>query len=159
MREADRRKLDEIADDLIDSVLVLSRRVSREAPHPHGKKFDPSRFVLRKVQELGPVRMSEIGRHMEISKPYMTALVDKLIGESLVERVMEPGDRRVVNIRITAAGRSVLREFTKAARETVIMRLSSLDSEDIASLHESMKNIRRIALKLDQDRTRKSGPG
>jgi len=159
MREADRRKLDEIADDLIDSLLVLSRRVSREAPHPHGKKFDPSRFVLKTVQELGLVRMSEIGRHMEISKPYMTALVNKLISEGLVERVMEPGDRRVVNIRITAAGRGVLREFTKAARETVIVRLSSLDSEDIASLHESVRKIRSIALKLDQDKAKKSEMG
>lgn len=159
MREADRRKLEEIADDLIDSILVLSRKVSREAPHPHGKKFDPSRFVLKKVQELGLVRMSEIGRHMEISKPYMTALVNKLISEGLVERVMEPGDRRVVNIRITAAGRGVLREFTKAAREIVIMRLSSLDSEDIASLHESVRKIRSIALKLDQDKAKKSEMG
>ena len=159
MREADRRKLDEIADDLIDSLLILSRRVSREAPHPHGKKFDPSRFVLRKVHELGLVRMSEIGRHMEISKPYMTALVDKLIGEGLVERVTEPGDRRVINIRITAAGRDVLREFTKAARKIVIMRLSSLDSEDIASLHESVRKIRSIAFKLDQDKTKKPEQG
>lgn len=159
MRDSDRWKLDEIADDLIDSLLVLSRRVSRESPHPHGKKFDPSRFVLRNVQELGLVRMSEIGRHMEISKPYMTALVSKLISEGLVERVMEPGDRRVVNIRITAAGRDVLREFTKAAREAVIMRLSSLDSEDITSLHGSVRNIRSIVFKLNQDKTKKSELG
>lgn len=151
MKEADRRKLDEIADNLIDSILVLSRRVSKGAPHPGAKKFDPSLFVLKKVQELGPVRMSEIGRHMEISKPYMTALVDKLTGDGLVERSTEPGDRRVVNIRITAKGRAVLREFTKHARETVVMRLSSLDSQDISSLHESVKNIKRIASKLDME--------
>jgi DNA-binding MarR family transcriptional regulator len=151
MREADRRMLDEIADDFIDSILVLSRRVSKGAPHPGAKKFDPSRFVLKKVEELGPIRMSEIGRHMEISKPYMTALVNKLIRDGLVERSTEPGDRRVVNIRITVRGRAVLSEFKKKARETVIMRLSSLDSQDISSLHGSVKNIKRIASKLDPD--------
>ncbi len=151
MKEADRRMLDEIADDLIDTILVLSRRVSKGAPHKGAKKFDPSLFVLKKVQELGPIRMSEIGRHMEISKPYMTALVDKLTGDRLVERSTEPGDRRVVNIGITAKGRAVLGEFTKHARETVVMRLSSLDSQDISSLHESVKNIKRIASKLDME--------
>ena len=156
MREADRKKLDEIADDLIDSILVLSRRVSKGSPHPGAKKFDPSRFVLKKVQEFGPIRMSEIGRHMEISKPYMTALVDKLICEDLVERSTEPGDRRVVNIRITGKGRAVLREFKKDARETVIMRLSSLDSQDVSSLHESVKNIKRIASKLDPESAKDS---
>ncbi len=149
MREVDRKRLDEIADDLMGSVQVFSRRVAREAHHAHGGKFDPSRFVLKHVQELGPIRMSEIGRHMEISRPYMTALVDKLINEGLVERVTDPDDRRVVEIRITPQGRQVLREFRKTSRETVIKRLSSLSSKDISSLHDSMRNIRNIISRLD----------
>lgn len=155
MREVDQRKLDEIADDLMDSILVLSRKVHREG-HQGGMKFDPSRFVLKKVHHLGTVSMSEIGRHMEISKPYMTALVDKLIAEGLVERIEDPDDRRVVKIRITAAGRNIHKEFTKRAREAVVSRLSSLDSEDIESFHESVKNIRSILSKLDQEKTDKS---
>ena len=159
MTETDRKKLDEIADDLMDSILIFSRRVAKESAHPGGRKFDPSRFVLRKVQETGPISMSEIGRHMEISKPYMTALVDKLISEGLVERITDPDDRRVVKIRITAAGRNVIREFTKAAREAVITRLSSLSSEDISSLHESTKKMRSILARLEQDRAREPGHG
>ncbi len=90
----------------------------------------------------------------------MTAAVktryDKLIGEGLVERVTDPEDRRVVEIRITTAGRDVLRDFERIAREAVIKRLSSLSTEDISSLHDSMRNIRSIISKLDQDKTRKS---
>jgi len=149
MREADRRKIEEVAEVLMDSILAFSRRVARESAHPGGKKFNPSRFVLKKVEELGPVRMSELGRHMEISKPYMTCIVDMLIDEGLVERVYDPRDRRVVKIRITGAGRDVLREFTEAVRASIVRRLSSLSSEDVSSLLESMQDANRILSKLD----------
>ncbi len=152
MNESDRRLLGEITTDLMDSMLVFSRRLGKDAPHPGGRHFDPSRFVLKKVHELGPVRMSEIGRNMEISRSYMTALVNKLIREGLVERVLDPHDRRVVMIRITDSGRNALKEFKRIARETVIKRLSSLDSEDIKALHQSMKSIKRILSKLDQEK-------
>ncbi len=153
MKDSDRKKLEEIADDMMDSVLVFSRRVSREGSHHSGWKFDPSRLVLKKVQEMGTVPMSRIGSHMEISKPYMTALVDKLIAEGLVERIADPDDRRIIRIRITHAGKEVLREFNRLARESIVRRLSSLDVDDISALHESTRKTRNILSKLDQERT------
>jgi hypothetical protein len=41
------------------------------------------------------------------------------------------------------------------ARETVMKNLSSLDSKDISSLHESMKRIRSITSKLERNETGK----
>jgi len=103
----------------------------------------------------GPLSMSMIGRHMGVSKPYMTALVDELINEGLVERVPDPDDRRVVNIRITHAGRQETKDFTRSAREAVIKNLTSLDADDVSTLHEMVRDIRRIITKLDQEHTRK----
>jgi len=153
--DTNRKKLEDIADDILDSFPIFFRRVSREGSHPGSKKFDPSRFVLRAVWKHGPVRMSEIGIHMGISKPYMTLLVNRLICEGLVERVTDTDDRRVVIITITEAGRDAIREFTRDARETVMKNLSSLDSGDVSSLHESMKRIRGITSKLERNETRK----
>ena len=85
----------------------------------------------------------------------MTLLVNKLISEGLVERVSDADDRRVVNVTITEAGRDAIREFSRTAREAVIKNLSSLDSGDISSLHESMKRIRSITSKLDRNEKRK----
>ena len=155
MTDTNRRKLEDIADDILDSVPIFFRRVSREEAHPGSKKFDPSRFVLRAVWKHGPVRMSEIGKHMGISKPYMTLLVNRLISDGLVERVPDPHDRRVVNVTITEAGRAAIRVFMRNARETVMKNLSSLDSRDISSLHESMKRIRSITSKLERNETGK----
>ena len=159
MASSDRKKLEEIADDFTDSFPAVFRRVSRGATHPGSKKFDPSRVVLRIAVMHGPVCMSGVCKHMGISKPYMTALVDKLINEGLVERVPNPDDRRVVEIKITDAGRRVTREFTKDTRETIVKNLSSLDSKDISTLHSSMKNIRKVISRLDQDRSSECSQG
>lgn len=161
MTRAERKKLEDIADGFMDSFPAFFRRVSRGATHPSARKFDPSRFVLKAVQMHGPVRMSEIGRHMGISKPYMTALVDKLINDGLVERVSDPADRRVVNVKITHAGKEEIEDFTKGAREALIKSISSLDSEDISTLHEMVQNVRGIISKLDRKETgkRRTGKG
>ena len=150
MTRADKKKLEDIADGFMDSFPIFFRRVSRGAAHPSARRFDPSMFVLKVVRMHGDVRMSEIGRHMGISKPYMTALVDKLISEGLVERAPDPDDRRVVNVRITCAGKEAIKDFEKCTRETVLKNLSSLDSEDISTLHEMVQNIRDIVSKLDR---------
>ena len=159
MTRADKKKLENIAEGFTDSFPALFRRVSRGAPHPSAKKFDPSKFVLKVVQVHGTVRMSEIGRHMGISRPYMTALVDKLIREGLVERVSDPHDRRVVNVRTTPAGRKAIKDFENRTREVVLKNLSSLDPEDISTLHEMVLNIKDIVHKMDMKEKSKCKSG
>ncbi|HIJ16884.1 MAG TPA: winged helix-turn-helix transcriptional regulator [Thermoplasmata archaeon] len=155
MTRADQKKLEDIADGLMDSFPVFFRRVTRGATHPSARKFDPSRIALKAVLMHGPLRMSMIGRHIGISKPYMTALVDNLISEGLVERVQDPDDRRAVIVRATDAGKEEMKEFTKSARQAVIKNLSSLDSNDISALHEMVLNIKDVISKLDKEEASK----
>jgi len=159
MSRADQKKLEDIADGFMDTFPAFFRRVSRGVAHPSARKFDPSRFVLKAVHIHGPVRMSVIGSHMGISRPYMTALVDKLIEDGLVERVPDPDDRRVVNVRITDAGKEEIKDFTESARKAVIKNLSSLDSEDISTLSELMRKFRDIVSKWDREETGKRRSG
>jgi DNA-binding MarR family transcriptional regulator len=149
MTIARQRILEQIADDILDSVPILLHRVLKGDSGQGPRKIDPSRFVLRAVWKHGPVRMSEIGKHMGASKPYMTHLVNKLIEDGLVERIPDHGDRRVVNIAITEDGREAVEAFMKQVRANVIRNLSSLDSKDTSSLCESMRLIRSVTSKLE----------
>jgi len=44
--------------------------------------------------------MSEIGKHLGIPKPNVTALIDKLIDEKLSERLPDKTDRRIIKIKL-----------------------------------------------------------
>jgi DNA-binding MarR family transcriptional regulator len=103
--------------------------------------------------------MSEIGKRMDISKPHMTALVDKLIREGLVERMPDMRDRRVINVAITKAGRDTLKEFRRNARKIIMENLSSLTSDDISALYVSLKTIRSIMSRLNKNETKKRERG
>jgi DNA-binding MarR family transcriptional regulator len=156
MAETRQRILEDIADDILDSVPILLHGVMRKDPGQSSRRIDPSRFVLRAVLKHGPVRMSEIGKHMGASKPYMTHLVNKLIADGFVERIPDPNDRRVVNVTITEEGRKAVKAFMKQVRTNVMRNLSSLDPKDISSLRESMRLIRGVAAKLERGRTERA---
>jgi DNA-binding MarR family transcriptional regulator len=159
MTSEDLRKLESIADDILASFPILFRRVSKEKGHPGAKRLDQSLPVLGVVLNHGPMPMSEIGRKMGISKPYTTVLVDRLIKKGLVERALDASDRRLVNIKLTTAGRDTFKEFRKYAREIVIRNLSSLTSDDISAFYSSMRTIRSITSKLDKGKTKKCERG
>jgi DNA-binding MarR family transcriptional regulator len=157
--KTDDKKLESITDSLFFSFQLFFRRVAREETTQSTRRFDPSRFVLAEVMKHGPIPMSEIGKRMDISKPYMTALVSKLIRERLVERIPDRSDRRVINVVITKAGRDTLKVFKRNARKIVMENLSPLTSDDISALDVSLKNIRSIMSRLNKNQMKKRGRG
>ena len=153
MKASDDKKLDEIADNLMLSFQFF-KRMSKGDVHPGVRRFEPSRLVLATVLMEGPLPTSEIGKRMDISKPYMTTLIDRLIEEGLVERIPDKNDRRVVSVMATKAGKDFFRKFRNKARESIKKNLSNLSSEDISSFHDSIENIRIIISKLDKGESR-----
>jgi DNA-binding MarR family transcriptional regulator len=57
----------------------------------------------------GPVRLTELNRHVLLSQPALSRLVDRLAERGLVERQADPADGRGVRLSLTAAGRTVQR--------------------------------------------------
>ena len=65
-------------------------------------------YTLSKCPE--PVRMSELYRHVLLSQPALSRLVDRLAERGLVERCADPADGRGVRLSLTEAGRAVQRQ-------------------------------------------------
>lgn len=154
MDNSTEKDLDRIADDFVQFFLFY-KRMLRDGVPPGAKRFEPSRFVLATVLKNGPIPMSDIGRRMDISKPYMTALIDKLIAEGLVERIADKDDRRIVLVGATEAGRNTLKEFRKHGRDAIKKALSSLSHEDISALLDSMETMNSVVSKLKENDERK----
>jgi DNA-binding MarR family transcriptional regulator len=114
------------------------------AHNPMSPEFRVMLFlILRNSQPI-----STIGGLLGISKPYMTAVIDKLIARGYVERRPSKEDRRIIEISITAEGRRYMEACKTEARESVKKRLSTLSIEDIDSLYASLENIRLMLMKL-----------
>ena len=67
-------------------------------------------FQGKEPEDDTPVRMTDVSRHMLISKPAATQMVNRLVEKGLVERLSDESDRRVVYIKATGCGRTFYQE-------------------------------------------------
>jgi DNA-binding MarR family transcriptional regulator len=66
-------------------------------------------YTLSKCPE--PIRLSELNRHVLLSQPALSRLVDRLAERGLVSRAADPKDGRGVRLALTAAGLAVQRRI------------------------------------------------
>jgi DNA-binding MarR family transcriptional regulator len=104
--------------------------------------------VLGVLMKAGTLPMSEIGRRLYISKPYMTALIDTLIKEGLVERQPDLADRRVINISITEQGKKHLKQSITLYKNDLKDLLSTLNDDDLEGLCSSLESLKAILGKI-----------
>ncbi|MGE5405895.1 MAG: MarR family winged helix-turn-helix transcriptional regulator [Candidatus Saccharibacteria bacterium] len=67
----------------------------------------PQSFVLFCLLEDDGITLKEIGNRAQIDSSSMTVLVDKLENEGLVERKLDPQDRRAIRVFLTDKGRDL----------------------------------------------------
>ena len=104
--------------------------------------------VLGVLMKAGSLPVSEIGRRLYISKPYMTALIDTLIEEGFVKRQPDLTDRRVINITITEQGKKYLKQSVTLFKNELKVLLSNLDDTDLTELCTSLESLKAILAKI-----------
>jgi DNA-binding MarR family transcriptional regulator len=74
-------------------------------------------YTLAKCGE--PVRISELHRHVLLSQPALSRMVDRLVRRGMIERQPDPADGRGVRLSLTAAGLAVQREVGRQHARSV----------------------------------------
>jgi DNA-binding MarR family transcriptional regulator len=83
----------------------------------------------------GPQRLSDLNRHVLLSQPALSRLVDRLAERGLVERQADPADGRGVCLALTAAGRDRQRQVGRRHARTVARALAAgLDPGELRQL-------------------------
>jgi DNA-binding MarR family transcriptional regulator len=90
-------------------------------------------YTLSKCPE--PQRLSDLGRHVLLSQPALSRLVDRLAERGLVERRPDPADGRGVRLALTAAGRGLQRQVGRRhARGVASAMTAGLTSGELTQL-------------------------
>ncbi len=83
-------------------------------------------YTLSKCAE--PLRMTDLNRHVLLSQPALSRLVDRLAERGLLERGSDPADGRGVRLSLTDAGRAVQsaigRRHARSVARAMTARLS-----------------------------------
>jgi DNA-binding MarR family transcriptional regulator len=90
-------------------------------------------YTLSKCPE--PVRLTELNRHVLLSQPALSRLVDRLAERGLVRRGPDPADGRGVRLSLTDAGRARQREIGRRhARGVARAMTAGLTRGELAQL-------------------------
>ena len=100
--------------------------------------------TLRNLELNGPRRLTELATNEGVTQPAMTQLVSRLQRERLAERTTDPGDARVVIVRITPAGQELLARRRETRARRLAELLSTLSTEDQRHLAAALPALERL---------------
>jgi DNA-binding MarR family transcriptional regulator len=90
-------------------------------------------YTLSKCPQ--PQRISELNRHVLLSQPALSRMVDRLAERGLVERQPDPADGRGVRLALTAAGAALQRRIGRRhARGVARAMTARLDQRELRQL-------------------------
>lgn len=143
-----RRQMTGIMDELNGSMRLLrcaatGRLVKQGVSMTH-------LHVLWLLEEHGELPMSRVAELLDVSLSNATGLADRMVERGLVERVRVPDDRRVVLIRLTAAGQAALADIQIMRQDLTLTILERLDDGQLERLHASLHDL-RTAIRAEAD--------
>ena len=123
---------------------VLMRRFAAEDVW-HGlsmREYDVL-YTLSKCD--GPLRIGDLGRHVLLSQPALSRLVERLVERNLLFRCADPGDARAAHISLTTAGRALQREIGLTHGEAVAHAMTA------ALTDQELRLLENLTTKLTQE--------
>jgi DNA-binding MarR family transcriptional regulator len=150
MNDIETVSIDRIIENLIYLHPLLSKSLTRSIRAK--TNLNPgSLYILGMLSKYDMLSMSEIGCKLSMPKPHVTAQVDKLIGEEMVERLFDPNDRRIINIRLTEKGKEDFIEIKLQVSQDLRERIEKLDLQKLNVLSNSTQLVRDILSEILTD--------
>jgi DNA-binding MarR family transcriptional regulator len=136
--QANNRTTDELADRWHSLAIHLLRRLRRE--DTKAGLTGPRLSALSVIVFGGPITIGDLAAAEQVKPPTMTRLVRALERDQLVRREKDPRDGRIVRLRATARGESLLH----AGRARRVRRLAAPIGELSAAEQETLQQAAEI---------------
>jgi len=145
-------------DKIVEAAIYLqaeSRRLAKEQCAVHGITATQLN-VLKLLQEIGELSLSELSRTMAAKNSTVTGIVDRMVAADLVAREQSADDRRVWKIRLTSHGAAIARRVDVAPWDLLRAALDALPHAElqrlIATLNEIAAHVQNAVESLEGER-------
>lgn len=145
--------LDKAAEELFSTLPLIHRSIRRKliraAQTEFHKDITPLHLeVMKLLQDCGTLHVAEIGEKLEIARPQMTHLIDKLVEMDFVERQTGTEDRRKLNITLKSQGKKTLARHERLIKEATREALAGLPEEALLEMTASLNKLQDIFSQL-----------
>lgn len=127
-----------------ENIFIVNRYISKNlvTPGPDVPYINPgSRYLLAILYKHGTCTMSDLSKSMNMPKPNVTPIVDRLCADHLVLRLPDEHDRRIVNVKLTQEGEALTRKIKESIRDQIKLKLSILSDDKKQKLTQSLQEV------------------
>lgn len=133
-------------------LLTCTQLIERQVRSRLREQFSTTlpRFDLMAQLERHPegLKMNELSRLLMVTGGNVTAIVDQLEKEGLVERFDEPADRRAFRIHLTRGGEKTFAEMARSHEEWVVELLAGMSRRDQDELLRLLAKVKQRAVEV-----------
>src|SRR5256712_5940436 len=115
---------------LLTCTHLIEQRVRSRLREQFGTTLPRFDLMAQLERHAEGLKMNELSRLLMVTGGNVTAIVDQLEKEGLVERLDEPTDRRAFRIRLTRAGERTFADMAREHEEWVVGLLSGLSRRE-----------------------------
>lgn len=145
----EQNKLQSIAESFCLFIPLLKKKLIRTDLHSDDIGLSPSHFqILFLLSEMGTITVSTLANGLNISKPNITPLIQKLVRMGFVERVNSEEDRRYAHIGLSEAGRLFIEQHKVLITEDLKRKLSGFSDQDLDKFAKSLEVLKDIISRI-----------
>ena len=148
-----KRNLDEVVFDLLSLTPLIRRSIHRKLLKAAFTKIEedvglPHLEIMKILEMEGTKHIAEIGERLQIPKPQMTHLIDRLERLEIVHRQPDTNDRRITNVVLTEHGRRIVQEIDENLYDSMNEVLACLSDAELKELSVSLKKLGDLLNKI-----------
>ena len=133
---------------LLTCTQLIERRVRSSLREQFATTLPRFDLMAQLERHADGLKMGELSRLLMVTGGNVTAIVDQLEKEGLVERLDEPDDRRAFRIRLTRAGDKTFAEMARAHEEWVVELLAGLSKREQDELLKLLAKVKSHAVEV-----------
>jgi DNA-binding MarR family transcriptional regulator len=100
--------------------------------------------LLYQLMLSGTVSMTEISSRLEITKPAVTNLVDRLEKKKCLKRVPSAEDRRVIQLEILPKGKKIITEIQGRSLDLLLKAYDQFDGKEHQSISRFYATVSKV---------------
>jgi DNA-binding MarR family transcriptional regulator len=123
----------EAAVETLHRIFQSADLFSRRALRDFGVS-GPQIWALWTIDEAGMMSMGDLSQRMHLHMSTVTGVIDRLEAARMVTRVRSAADARVMELRLTAKGRSILAKSPEPPRSKVARKFQRLGPSELRTV-------------------------
>ncbi|MGA3360394.1 MAG: MarR family transcriptional regulator [Halobacteriota archaeon] len=137
--------LEESARKLLEVVPIIMQAIRSEMRSRRSLDLTVPQFrALAFVNRNEGSSLWEVARHMGLTPPSTSRLVDGLIARGLMARNDHPADRRRVRLTVTGQGLTILEASTEGTASYLADKLSGVDADNREVIDKAVETLRAV---------------